>query len=66
MNIHKIRPKLKKYTKIRVFLNLKKNKKEENGNLQEVLYIVIGVLFIVRMFFEDFSWFPIVFCSPKS
>jgi ribosomal protein S4 len=28
MNIHKIRPKLKKYTKIRVFLNLKKNKKE--------------------------------------
>jgi ribosomal protein S4 len=29
MNIHKIRPKLKKYTKIRVFLNLKKNKKEK-------------------------------------
>lgn len=28
MNIHKIRPKLKKYAKIRVFLNVKKNKKE--------------------------------------
>ena len=28
MNIHKIRPKLKKYTKIRVFLNVKKKKKE--------------------------------------
>ncbi len=34
---------------------MKKNKKEEKSNLQEVLYIVIGVLFIVRMFFEDFS-----------
>lgn len=34
---------------------MKKNKKEEKSNLQEVLYIAIGVLFIVRMFFEDFS-----------
>ena len=39
---------------------MKKNKKEENGTLQEVLYLVIGVLFIVRMFFEDFSLWSVI------